>query len=38
MIFGAKRGVAAYLKELADLKKITYTLVFTGTFPSQIGN
>jgi hypothetical protein len=38
MIFGAKRGVAAYLKELADLKKITYTLISTGTSPSQFCN
>jgi nucleoside-diphosphate-sugar epimerase len=27
-----KRGVALYLKELAEKKKITYTLVFTGLF------
>ena len=31
MIFGQKRGVAVYLKELADLDKITYTLIPTGT-------
>jgi len=32
MIFTAKRGVAAYLKELADLGKISYTLISTGLF------
>jgi hypothetical protein len=30
MIFGQKRGVALYLKELAALNKITYTLIPTG--------
>jgi NmrA-like family len=35
MIFAQKRGVAAYLKELSDLNKITYTLISTGTLPSD---
>jgi len=35
MIFAQKRGVTAYLKELSDLNKITYTLISTGTLPSD---